>query len=132
MPPAEPAFDGVIGRTYDESTPSWPQPVAAPNGAPNVVFAHLGCYGSNIETPNMDRLASGGLQYTNFHTTAMCSPTRASLMTGRNHHAAGLGIVTEFATGYPATPGGSRSAQRRWPRCSARTATTPSRSASGT
>src|SRR5215212_2754883 len=113
MPPAEPVFDGVIGRTYRESTPSWPQPVAAPEGAPNVVFillddvgfAHLGCYGSNIETPNIDRLASGGLQYTNFHTTAMCSPTRASLMTGRNHHAAGLGIVTEFATGFPGYAG---------------------------
>ena len=113
MPPTEPMFDGIIGRTYQESTPSWPQPVAAPEGSPNVVFmllddvgfAHLGCYGSTIETPNMDRLANGGLRYTNFHTTAMCSPTRASLMTGRNHHAAGLGIVTEFATGYPGYAG---------------------------
>jgi arylsulfatase len=113
MPSGEPVFDGVIGRTYQESTPSWPQPVSAPAGAPNVVFillddvgfAHLGCYGSTIETPNMDRLANGGLRYTNFHTTAMCSPTRAALMTGRNHHAAGLGIVTEFATGYPGYAG---------------------------
>ena len=104
---------GSSGGRYQESTPSWPQPVAAPEGSPNIVFillddvgfAHLGCYGSDIETPNMDRLANGGLRYTNFHTTAMCSPTRASLMTGRNHHAAGLGIVTEFATGYPGYAG---------------------------
>jgi arylsulfatase len=113
MPPRESAFDGVIGRTYHDSTPSWPRPVTAPDGAPNVVyillddvgFAQLGCYGSTIETPNMDRLAAGGLQYTNFHTTAMCSPTRAALLTGRNHHAAGLGSVCEFANGYPSYEG---------------------------
>src|SRR3712207_3398826 len=103
MPSGEPSFRGVIGRTYEESTPSWPEPVRPPRGVPNVVFillddvgfAQFGCYGSDIETPNMDRLAAGGLRYTNFHTTAMCSPTRAALLTGRNHHAAGLGIVTE-------------------------------------
>ncbi|MCI0688919.1 MAG: arylsulfatase, partial [Sporichthyaceae bacterium] len=91
----------------------WPQPPRAPDNAPNIVFillddvgfAHFGCYGSDIETPNMDQLASGGLRYTNFHTTAMCSPTRACLLTGRNHHAAGLGIVTEFATSYPGYAG---------------------------
>ena len=113
MPPREPGFRGVIGRTYQDSTPSWPEPVRPPEGAPNVVFillddvgfAQFGCYGSDIETPNMDRLAGGGLLYTNFHTTAMCSPTRAALLTGRNHHAAGLGIVTEFATGYPGYAG---------------------------
>jgi arylsulfatase len=69
MPPGESIFQGVIGRTYQESTPSWPQPTQAPAGAPNIVFillddvgfAHFGCYGSDIETPNMDRLATGGL-----------------------------------------------------------------------
>ncbi len=67
----------------------------------DVGFAHLGCYGSDIETPTMDRLAANGLRYTNFHTTAMCSPTRAALLTGRNHHAAGVGAVAEYAVGFP-------------------------------
>jgi len=102
-------YGGQIGRTYHESTAWWPEPARAPQGAPNVVyvvlddvgFAHLGCYGSDIATPNMDRLAAGGLRYTNFHTTAMCSPTRAALLSGRNHHSAGVGAVAEFAVGYP-------------------------------
>jgi arylsulfatase A-like enzyme len=102
-------YGGQIGRTYHESTPWWPEPARPPAGAPNVVyvvlddvgFAHLGCYGSDIDTPNMDRLAAGGLRYTNFHTTAMCSPTRAALLSGRNHHSAGVGAVAEFAVGYP-------------------------------
>jgi arylsulfatase len=109
----EPPFQSIIGRTYRESSGWWPTPVEAPAGAPNVVyivlddvgFAHLGCYGSNIDTPHMDRLAAGGLRYTNFHTTAMCSPTRACLLSGRNHHAAGLGVVTEYATGFPGYAG---------------------------
>ena len=67
----------------------------------DVGFAQLGCYGSSIETPNMDRLASRGLRYNNFHTTALCSPTRACLLTGRNHHSVGTGIITELASGYP-------------------------------
>jgi arylsulfatase len=71
----------------------------------DVGFAHLGCYGSDIATPNMDRLAANGLRYTGFHTTAMCSPTRASLLSGRNHHAAGVGVVAEWATGYPGYQG---------------------------
>ena len=109
----EQAFGGQIGRTYRESTPWWPDPVRAPEGAPNVVFvilddvgfAHLGCYGSDIATPTMDRLAAGGLRYTGFHTTAMCSPTRAALLSGRNHHAAGVGAVAEFAVGFPGYQG---------------------------
>ena len=109
----EPGFGGVIGRTYRESTPWWPEPARAPEGAPNVVFvvlddvgfAHLGCYGSDVETPTMDRLAGNGLRYTNFHTTAMCSPTRAALLTGRNHHAAGVGAVAEYAVGFPGYQG---------------------------
>ena len=110
---SEQAFGGVIGRTYHESTPWWPEPVRAPEGAPNVVFvvlddvgfADLGCYGSEIETPSMDRLAAGGLRYTNFHTTAMCSPTRACLLTGRNAHTVGMGIIAEWSTGFPAYRG---------------------------
>ncbi len=106
-------FRGVIGRTYRDSTPDWPRPAKAPDGAPNVVFivlddagfGHLGCYGSDIATPNLDRLAANGLRYTNFHTTAMCSPTRACLLTGRNHHAVGMGIIAEWQTGFPAYAG---------------------------
>ena len=113
MGSGEQAFGGEIGRTYHESTAWWPEPVRAPENAPNVVyivlddvgFAHLGCYGSDIATPNMDQLAAGGLRYTSFHTTAMCSPTRAALLSGRNHHAAGVGAVAEFAVGFPGYQG---------------------------
>lgn len=102
-------FQGVIGRTYKESKPWWPELPHMPKDSPNVVFvilddvgfAQLGCYGSEIETPNMDRLAAGGLRYTNFHTTALCSPTRACLLTGRNHHSVGTANITELTTGYP-------------------------------
>ena len=81
-------FQGTVGTTAAESTPWWAPRPTAPDGAPNVVlmvlddtgFAHLGCYGSDIATPNIDRLAAGGLRFTNFHTTALCSPTRASLL----------------------------------------------------
>jgi arylsulfatase A-like enzyme len=102
-------FGGIIGRTYKESKSFWPEPVTAPEGSPNIVFiilddvgfSQLGCYGSQIETPNMDRLAGNGLLFNNFHTTALCSPTRACLLTGRNHHSVGTGIITNLATGYP-------------------------------
>ena len=98
-----------IGTTYLDSTPCWPTPLKAPQGAPNVLiialddvgFAQLGSYGSAIETPALDKLANGGLLYTNFHTTALCSPTRACILSGRNHHSVGTGVVTEIATGYP-------------------------------
>jgi arylsulfatase A-like enzyme len=103
----------VIGRTYKESKPAWNLPTQAPAGAPNVIyvvlddvgFAQLGCYGSQIETPNLDRLAAGGLRYTNFHTTALCSPSRACLLTGHNHHSNHLGVIAEYATGYPGYDG---------------------------
>ncbi len=102
-------FKGHIGRTLNESEASWPVETKAQEGAPNIViallddvgFAQLGCYGSNIETPNIDALAGSGLRYNNFHTTAMCSPTRASLLTGRNHHTAGMGAIVEWSTGFP-------------------------------
>ncbi|HWA62784.1 MAG TPA: arylsulfatase [Caulobacteraceae bacterium] len=106
--PSGEEFHGVIGRTFAESKPWWPD-AKFRKGAPNVVlivlddtgFAHLGCYGSTIETPNMDALAAGGLRYTGFHTTALCSPTRACLLTGRNHHAVGMRAISNFDTGFP-------------------------------
>jgi arylsulfatase len=99
----------VTGKYFYEAEPSWPEEQAAPAGAPNVVivvlddvgYAQLGCFGSDIETPTMDGLAAAGLQYTNFHTTALCSATRSSLLTGRNHHRNGMGRVVELATGFP-------------------------------
>lgn len=103
------AFNGHVGRTAAQSQPAWPMPARARKGAPNVLvlllddvgFAQLGCYGSTIRTPHMDRLAAGGLRYRDFHTTAICSPTRACLLTGRNHHSNGVGIIQEMATGFP-------------------------------
>ena len=74
----------------------------------DVGFSDFGCFGSEIETPNIDGLAAGGLRYTNFHTTALCSPTRASLLTGRNHHSVGMGVVSNWDTGFPAGPGPHR------------------------
>jgi len=102
-------FTGRIGRTAATSEPAWPQPPRARDGAPNVLvfllddvgFAQLGCYGSDIRTPTFDRLAGNGLRYRDFHTTAICSPTRACLLTGRNHHSNGVGIIQEMATGFP-------------------------------
>lgn len=102
-------FGGTIGRYRDESTPWWPEPRRARDDAPNVLvillddvgFAQLGCFGSDLDTPTFDRLAANGLRYTNFHTTALCSPTRASLLTGRNHHTVGMGRITDLATGFP-------------------------------
>ena len=107
--PSDAAFPGVIGRTADESTPAWPAPVRAPKGAPNVLFivlddtgfGQLGCYGSPIATPNLDRLAERGLRYNNMHTTALCSPSRSCVITGRNHHSNAMACITEMATGYP-------------------------------
>ncbi len=104
-----PPFQGVIGDDWRTSTPWWAPSPSPPDGAPNVLllvlddvgFAQLGCYGSDISTPNIDRLASEGLRLTNFHTTALCSPTRACLLTGRNAHRNGLGRVADLATGFP-------------------------------
>jgi arylsulfatase len=103
------AFEGVIGRTVGESTPSWPARPRPRAGAPNVVviliddlgFSHFGCYGSTIATPRIDALAANGLRYTNFHVTPLCSPTRASLLTGRNHHEVGMRSISNFNTGFP-------------------------------
>jgi arylsulfatase len=107
------AFPGVVGRTFDVSTPAWPEPLRARDGAPNVLFividdtgfGHLGCYGSPISTPNIDRLAAGGLRYSNMHTTALCSPTRSCIINGRNHHSNHMAGITEISTGFPGYDG---------------------------
>ena len=109
LPAPEPKFRGVIGRKASESKPDFPEAVKAPGGAPNVLlimtddtgFGASSTFGGPIPTPTFERLADNGLRYNEFHTTALCSPTRAALLTGRNHHSVGMGNITEFATGYP-------------------------------
>jgi arylsulfatase A-like enzyme len=106
---AQEQFGGRIGRDWRDSEPWWPPDPAPPAGAPNVVlvvlddvgFAQLGCYGSDIATPTIDGLAAAGLRLANFRTTALCSPTRACLLTGRNHHRSGMGRVADLASGFP-------------------------------
>jgi len=106
-------FSGVIGRTFDTSEPAWPAPQRAKEGTPNVLFivlddtgfGQLGCYGSPIATPNLDKLADNGLRYSNMHTTALCSPTRSCILTGRNHHSNHLAAITEVSTGFPGYDG---------------------------
>ncbi|QIK64784.1 arylsulfatase [Leucobacter viscericola] len=106
-PPA--AFEGVIGKTYQESTSAWPAVPEATPGAPNIVvvllddvgFGQSSTFGGLIPTPNLDKIASEGLRYNRFHTTAVCGPSRAALLTGRNHHDAGNGFLMEWATGFP-------------------------------
>ncbi len=110
---SEPFFQGHIGRYTSESTPWWPEPPTPAPGSPNVVFVmlddvgfgHLGCYGSSIDTPNMDRLAANGIRYRNFHTTTICSPSRACLLTGRNHHSVGMRTISNYDTGFPSARG---------------------------
>ena len=107
------AFPGEIGRTVEESSPAWPAPVRARDGAPNVLFfvlddvgyGQLSSFGGLVETPNIDRVAAQGLRYANMHTTALCSPTRSCILTGRNHHSNGVACIMELATGYPGYDG---------------------------
>ena len=102
-------FPGVIGRTVDESSPAWPSPSRAKEGSPNVVFivmddtgyGQMSTFGGLVNTPNIDRLAAGGLSYNNMHTTALCSPSRTCIITGRNHHSNGMAAIAEMSTGYP-------------------------------
>ena len=104
-----PEWHGRIGRTEAESEPHWPDPASPQAGTPDVVvmvlddtgFGHLSCYGGEVPTPNMDRLAAGGLRFNSFYTTALCSPTRASLLTGRNHHSVGMRGIAHWDSGYP-------------------------------
>ena len=100
-------FPGTIGRTVSESSPAWPKPFWAPEGSPNVVFVvlddagygQLSAFGGLVNTPNIERLADNGLPLHGHHTTAICSPTRACVLTGRNHHSNGVACIMEMATG---------------------------------
>ena len=113
LPKPDPAFKGKIGKTYKESTSSYPQPIKAPKDDPNVLlillddvgFGMASTFGGPVPTPNLDKLANNGVSYTRFHTTALCSPTRAALLTGRNHHSVGTGVIIEMGTGYPGYTG---------------------------
>ena len=109
LPPPPPKFGGVIKEDAKDSKPYWPPPVVPPKGAPNVLlimtddsgYGVPSTFGGVIPTPALDRVARAGLRYTQFHSTALCSPTRAAIITGRNHHAVGFGMISEMATGYP-------------------------------
>jgi len=109
LPPQPPKFGGSINLEASKSKPYWPPQVVPPKGAPNILlimtddqgYGVSGTFGGVIPTPNMDRIARMGLRYTQFHSTALCSPTRAALITGRNHHSVGFGIISEQSTGYP-------------------------------
>src|ERR1700756_1035650 len=109
LPPPDPTFGGVIKEKATDSKPWWPPRVVPPKDAPNILlimtddcgFGAPGTFGGVIPTPALDRIAKAGLRYTRFHSTALCSPTRAALITGRNHHVAGFGVVGEAATGFP-------------------------------
>jgi len=109
IPPPPPKFGGVIKEDAKDSTPWWPPRVVPPKGAPNVLlimtddqgYGVPGTFGGVIPTPSLDRIAKSGLRYIQFHSTALCSPTRAALITGRNHHSVGFGVIGELATGYP-------------------------------
>jgi arylsulfatase A-like enzyme len=109
LPPPPLPFGGVIKETAKDSKPYWQPTVVPPKGAPNVLlimtddqgYGVSGTFGGVIPTPALDRIANAGLRFTQFHSTALCSPTRAALITGRNHHEVGFGVVGELSTGYP-------------------------------
>ncbi len=109
LPPNPAPFGGIIKRDARESKPCWAPRIVPPKGAPNVLlimtddagFSVSSTFGGVIPTPALDRIANNGLRYTNFNSTALCSPTRAALITGRNHHSVGFGVISEQATGYP-------------------------------
>src|SRR5450432_3546757 len=109
LPPPPPKFGGVIKESALDSKPYWPPRVVPPKGAPNILlimtddqgYGVSGTFGGIIPTPALDRIAAAGLRYTQFHSTALCSPTRAALITGRNHHEVGYGVIGELSTGYP-------------------------------
>jgi arylsulfatase len=109
LPAPDQTFGGVIKETAEGSKPWWPPRVVPPKGAPNVLlimtddqgYGVTSTFGGVIPTPAMDRIAKAGLRYTQFHSTALCSPTRAALISGRNHHSMGFGVISEMATGYP-------------------------------
>jgi len=108
--PAPPQkFDGQIDLNVAQSKPAWPARIVPPKGAPNILliltddvgFGAPSTFGGVIPTPALDSIAANGLRYTNFHSTSLCSPTRAALITGRNHHSVGFGVISEISTGFP-------------------------------
>jgi hypothetical protein len=109
LPPPPPKFGGVIKESAKDSKSWWPPRVVPPKGAPNVLlimtddqgYGVNGTFGGVIPTPALDRIAAKGLRYTQFNSTALCSPTRAALITGRNHHSSGFGVISELSTGFP-------------------------------
>jgi hypothetical protein len=109
IPAPEPKFGGVIKENSKDSKPWWPPTIVPPKGAPNILlimtddqgYGVSGTFGGVIPTPALDRIAKAGLRYTEFNSTALCSPTRAALITGRNHHSSGFGVITELSTGFP-------------------------------
>jgi arylsulfatase A-like enzyme len=109
LPPPPGKFGGLIEESAKDSKPYWPPRVVPPKGAPNVLlimtddqgYGVSGTFGGVIPTPTMDRVAKAGLRYTQFCSTALCSPTRAALITGRNHHSVGFGVIGEMSTGFP-------------------------------
>jgi arylsulfatase len=109
LPAPEPEFGGVIKEGALQSKPWWAPRIVPPKGAPNILLIMLddagfgvpSTFGGVIPTPTMDRIANNGLRYNNIHSTALCSPTRAALITGRNHHSAGFGVISEQSTGFP-------------------------------
>src|SRR5262249_13073572 len=109
LPPPPQPFQGDINLNATQSKPYWPARVVPPKGAPNILliltddvgFGAPSTFGSVIPTPTLDRIAANGLRYTNFHTTALCSPTRAAQTTGRNHNSEGFGVISEQSTGFP-------------------------------
>lgn len=113
LPLPDPGFKGKIEPTIEGSQASYPQPLTAKPGSPNVLiillddvgFGQTSTFGGPVETPTLERLSKGGLRYNRFHTTALCSPTRAALLTGRNHHSVGTGVIIEMGTGYPGYTG---------------------------
>src|SRR5690606_31954227 len=109
LPKPQGSFTGRISEGIESSRPAWPNPVTAPKDAPNVVviltddvaFGASSTFSGPIPTPSLENLADQGLRFNQFHSTAMCSPTRAALLTGRNHHAVGTGALTNYASGFP-------------------------------
>ena len=109
IPAPEPKFGGEIKETLEGSKTWWPPRIVPPKGAPNILlimtddqgYGVPGTFGGVIPTPALDRVAAAGLRYTEFNSTALCSPTRAALITGRNHHEVGFGVITELSTGFP-------------------------------
>ena len=135
-------FRGVVNMDVRDSVADWApyEQTKAPDGAPNVVyivlddvgFAGLSCYGGMIDTPNIDKIAARGVRYNEWHTTALCSPTRSCLLTGRNHTTNGMACITEGAAGFPNGNGHIPPSARRWQRSWSKGDSGPPRSASGT